>query len=260
MGVVVATEREREPVDRDAIELSRVAIRLLDLADQGAVHRGATSVAPLGARGAAVRSCTSTGDGGRVPEEYTRGPAGGTPEIGPGRLRRARPLASEVVLEADDVVELRASRPPSARSARSPRSDGSGPSAHGGGRRRPSSSTWTSPASSSRYSRSRPLTDEDRLVLDQVALERQPPARLDDEDLADVPIRVRPRSARGPTACRPAGVVPARSPLMPRGPAARRRPASHPGSPPRSPRCRRGRAARCPTPGRAATTRRRART
>ena len=66
MGVVVATEREREPVDRDPIELSRVAIRLLDLADQGAVHRGATSVARTGARGAAVRSCTSTGDGGRV--------------------------------------------------------------------------------------------------------------------------------------------------------------------------------------------------
>ena len=34
MDVVIATEGEREPVDRDAIELSRVAIRLLDLADQ----------------------------------------------------------------------------------------------------------------------------------------------------------------------------------------------------------------------------------
>src|SRR6185503_8248294 len=39
MGVVVATERECETVDRDAIELARVAVRLLDLADQGAVHR-----------------------------------------------------------------------------------------------------------------------------------------------------------------------------------------------------------------------------
>ena len=37
--VVVATERERDAVDRDAIELSRVAICLLDLADQGTVHR-----------------------------------------------------------------------------------------------------------------------------------------------------------------------------------------------------------------------------
>ena len=34
VDVVIATEREGEPVDRDAIELSRVAIRLLDLADQ----------------------------------------------------------------------------------------------------------------------------------------------------------------------------------------------------------------------------------
>ena len=34
MRVVVATERERQPVDGDPIELSRVAIRLFDLADQ----------------------------------------------------------------------------------------------------------------------------------------------------------------------------------------------------------------------------------
>src|SRR4029453_14823751 len=39
VGVVVPTERDGEPVDRDAIELSRVAIRLLDLADQRTVHR-----------------------------------------------------------------------------------------------------------------------------------------------------------------------------------------------------------------------------
>src|SRR5215210_339638 len=39
VSVVVATEREGEPVDRDAIELSRVAICLFDLADQGTVHR-----------------------------------------------------------------------------------------------------------------------------------------------------------------------------------------------------------------------------
>ena len=74
--VVVAAEREREPVDRDPIELARVAICLLDLADQGTVHRGATSVALWGARGSAVRSCTSTGDGGRVPEAYTCRPIG----------------------------------------------------------------------------------------------------------------------------------------------------------------------------------------
>src|SRR5262245_18096761 len=107
MRVVVATERERETVDRDAIELSSVAIRLLDLADQGAVHRGATSVALPGACGAAVRSCTSTGDGGRVPEGYTRGPPTTPPEMVRGGLGRAGPLPPEVVLETDDVVELR---------------------------------------------------------------------------------------------------------------------------------------------------------
>src|SRR6266550_1094752 len=45
VGVVIAAERERETVDCDSIELSRVAIRLLDLADQGTVHRRSTSVA-----------------------------------------------------------------------------------------------------------------------------------------------------------------------------------------------------------------------
>src|SRR5262245_613891 len=45
MGVVVATEGERETVDGDPIQLARVAIRLLDLADQRAVHRRRTSVA-----------------------------------------------------------------------------------------------------------------------------------------------------------------------------------------------------------------------
>ena len=39
MRVVVAAERERQSVDRDPIQLARVAIRLLDLADQGTVHR-----------------------------------------------------------------------------------------------------------------------------------------------------------------------------------------------------------------------------
>src|SRR3977135_1031915 len=40
MGVVVATEGESEPVDRDPIELTRVGILLRALADQGTVHRG----------------------------------------------------------------------------------------------------------------------------------------------------------------------------------------------------------------------------
>src|SRR6266446_8574383 len=48
MDVVVATEREGEAVDRDSIELSRVAISLFDLADQGTVHRRIPP-SPLGA-------------------------------------------------------------------------------------------------------------------------------------------------------------------------------------------------------------------
>ena len=37
--VVIAAEGEREPIDGDPVQLARVAIRLLDLADQRAVHR-----------------------------------------------------------------------------------------------------------------------------------------------------------------------------------------------------------------------------
>src|SRR5215208_3260733 len=44
--VVVAAEREGHTIDRDPVQLAGVTIRLLDLADQGAVHRAATSVAP----------------------------------------------------------------------------------------------------------------------------------------------------------------------------------------------------------------------
>ena len=71
----------------------------------------------MGARGAAVRSCTSTGGGGRVPEAYTRrlpwsppirpGPGALTGHSGVGRdLRSAGPLPAEVILEPYDVVEL----------------------------------------------------------------------------------------------------------------------------------------------------------
>jgi hypothetical protein len=61
VGVVVATEGEREAVDRDPVQLARVAIRLLDLADQGAVHRRGPSMPEPSAQAvieAAVRSCT----------------------------------------------------------------------------------------------------------------------------------------------------------------------------------------------------------
>src|SRR3954469_7056679 len=71
VGVVIAAEREREPVDRDPIELTRVAIRLLDLADQGAVHRSATSVARVGRSRGRRPVSTSTGDGGRVRSKGT---------------------------------------------------------------------------------------------------------------------------------------------------------------------------------------------
>src|SRR6185436_12860012 len=74
MGVVIATECEREMVDRDPIELSGVAIRLLDLADQGAVHRSATSVARVGRSRGRRPVSASTGDGGRVESKGT--PAG----------------------------------------------------------------------------------------------------------------------------------------------------------------------------------------
>src|SRR6476646_1544695 len=39
VGVVVAAEGEREPVDGDPVQLASVTICLLDLADQRAVHR-----------------------------------------------------------------------------------------------------------------------------------------------------------------------------------------------------------------------------
>src|SRR5437763_717846 len=56
VGVVVATEGERETVDRDPIELSRVPIRLLDLADQRTVHRATPPPPRRGDQAAVVRS------------------------------------------------------------------------------------------------------------------------------------------------------------------------------------------------------------
>ena len=91
-----------------------VAIRLFDLADQGTVHRRPTSVA-RGRSGAADRSCTSTGEGGRVPTAYTRRPVRVRREIviarallaaGPpyGAFVPSRPRSR---LEADDILQLR---------------------------------------------------------------------------------------------------------------------------------------------------------
>ena len=61
----------------------------------------------------------------------------------------------------------------------------------------------------------------DRFVLDQVALERQPPARLDDEDLADVSIGVGPDQFMAPRLLDPPGVgsLAAHSPRTNRSPA-----------------------------------------
>ena len=115
-----------------------------------------------------------------------------------------------------------ASRPRSARTARSPRSDGSDRSARGGCSPGPSSSTQTAPSSSSRYSRSRPAETQDRLVLDQVPLERQPLAGLDDEDLADVAVGVRPDQLVAPRLLDAPGGAAAASALTRRAPAARR--------------------------------------
>ena len=76
VGVVVAAERERNAIDRDAIELAGVAIRLLDLADQGAVHlarpsrphagrwRPPSGPAPPTGRGGARPSLHPADDGG----------------------------------------------------------------------------------------------------------------------------------------------------------------------------------------------------
>src|SRR5207344_786520 len=66
VGVVVAAERERQAIDRDPIELAGVAIRLFDLADQGAVHLARPSRPPRGAMAAAVRSCTDRARRARV--------------------------------------------------------------------------------------------------------------------------------------------------------------------------------------------------
>jgi hypothetical protein len=44
VGVVVPTERDAEAIELDAILLAGVPVRLLDLADERAVHRGDSSV------------------------------------------------------------------------------------------------------------------------------------------------------------------------------------------------------------------------
>src|SRR6185369_1227038 len=66
VGVVVTAERERQAVDRDAIELAGVAVGLLDLADQGRVHLARPSSPGMGAV-APPSSPAPTGRGGRKP-------------------------------------------------------------------------------------------------------------------------------------------------------------------------------------------------
>src|SRR5204862_809605 len=81
--VVVTAEREREPVDRDPIELACVAVRLLDLADQGAVHR---RIPPQPRSGRIHEAAVA----GRAPDRwvavvaqpYTSAPVGSPPETG----------------------------------------------------------------------------------------------------------------------------------------------------------------------------------
>ena len=168
--------------------------------------------------------------------------------VRPWRPRgRVRALAAEVVLEADDVVELGGRDLDELAAARSPRSGGCGPTGTCAPSPGPSSSPARSPSSSSRSEQQPAGQHVDRLVLDLVVLERQPPAGLDDQDLADVAVRVRPRSARGPRACRPAAAdrasaVAAHEPRTSRSPAAEHRVARRLAT---SPRCRPGRAAPC---------------
>ena len=171
--VVVATEREREAIDGDPIELSRVAIRLLDLADQGAVHR-VQPPSPEGARGAAVRSAprpvmavASVHPKG-TPAEADVTPAR-RPRSAQGASVPSRPKSSSSrMTSSSSGVETSISS-----SARWPRSGGSGRSGPADGR----------PARAPRAARRRrrprgraaagPSHDEDRFVLDLVPLERQ---------------------------------------------------------------------------------------
>src|SRR5205823_2598350 len=73
VGVVVAAERERNAIDRDSIELAGVAIRLLDLADQGAVHLARPS-RPLAGRWRPPSGPAPTERGGRSPSLHPEPP------------------------------------------------------------------------------------------------------------------------------------------------------------------------------------------
>src|SRR5205823_3432936 len=98
VGVVVATEGERETVDRDPIELSRVPIRLLDLADQRTVHRATPPPPRRGDQAAVVRSAPRPGCARHRPARarmYRRSPRR-VPDrgaAGPRARRSIRPCA-----------------------------------------------------------------------------------------------------------------------------------------------------------------------
>src|SRR5258706_1075964 len=90
--VVAAADRQSEPVEGDSIELAGVAVRLLDLADQGAVHQARPS-SPR--RGSGVRRPVLHHRPGEaaVAQGYSQSPRRVSPQI----PHRARPAAPEPV-------------------------------------------------------------------------------------------------------------------------------------------------------------------
>src|SRR5665811_1843908 len=79
VGVVVPTERDAEAIELDAILLAGIPIRLLDLADERAVHRGDPSVATWTRRGRRPVELSGRPAGGRfgnstTPHQEARGP------------------------------------------------------------------------------------------------------------------------------------------------------------------------------------------
>src|SRR5665811_547884 len=80
VGVVVPTERDAEAIELDAILLAGIPIRLLDLADERAVHRGDPSVATWTRRGRRPVESSGRPAGGRfgnftTPRQEARGPS-----------------------------------------------------------------------------------------------------------------------------------------------------------------------------------------
>src|SRR5579862_1091076 len=120
--------------------------------------------------------------------------------LGPGRLGdpgSARALAAEVVLEADDVVELRG-RDLDQRAALDRRVAMPSADPDPGAIARSELAIRDRAGGVLERQAEPSLKDVDPLVLRRVVLERQALARLDDEELPDVPVRMRPDELMAP--------------------------------------------------------------